>query len=104
MMKKLFIGIVLIIGLLLGAIVILPALIPASTYKDTIESQLATALGRDVAITGDVKLSVFPVLKAQTGVIEIDNADGFASDHLMTMDGLDARIRLLPLFSKRGEI
>ncbi len=103
-MKKLFIGIVLIIGLLLGAIVILPALIPASTYKDTIESQLATALGRDVAITGDVKLSVFPVLKAQTGVIEIDNADGFASDHLMTMDGLDARIRLLPLFSKRVEV
>jgi len=103
-MKKLFIGIVLIIGLLLGAIIILPGLIPASTYKETIESQLAIALGRDVAITGDVKLSVFPVLKAQTGAIEIDNADGFTADHFITMDGLDARIRLLPLFSKRVEV
>jgi len=103
-MKKLFIGIVVIIGLLIGAIFILPGLVPASAYKDKIESQLAIALGRDVSITGDVKLSVFPVLKAQTGAIEIDNADGFTAEHFVTMDGLDARIRLLPLFSKRVEV
>ncbi len=103
-MKKLFIGIVVIIGLLIGAVLILPSLVPASAYKEKIESQLAIALGRDVAITGDVKLSVFPVLKAQTGAIEIDNADGFTAEHFITMEGLDARIRLLPLFSKRVEV
>lgn len=103
-MKKLFIGIVLIMGLLIGAILILPGLVPASAYKEKIESQLAIALGRDVTITGDVKLSVFPVLKAQTGAIEIDNADGFEADYFITMDGLDARIRLMPLFSKQVEV
>ena len=103
-MKKLFIGIAVLLVLFIGAIVVLPSLVPASAYKDKIETQLSAALDRDVTISGDVKLSVFPVLKAQTGAIQIDNPDGFSDAYFVTMDGLDARIRLLPLLSKKVEV
>ena len=103
-MKKLLIGVVCLAVLLVAAIVVLPSLVPASAYKDKIETQLSAALDRDVTISGDVKLSVFPVLKAQTGAVQIENADGFTDENLATMEGLDARIRLLPLLSKKIEI
>ena len=103
-MKKLLIGVVCLVVLLVAAIVVLPSLVPASAYKDKIETQLSAALDRDVTISGDVKLSVFPVLKAQTGAVQIENADGFTDENLATMEGLDARILLLPLLSKKIEI
>ena len=103
-MKKLILGIAFLLVIIVAAIVILPGLVPASAYKDKIETQLSTALDRNVTISGDVKLSVFPVLKAQTGAVQVDNADGFTDATLATMDGLDARIRLLPLLSKKIEI
>ena len=103
-MKKIILGIFILLILLVGAIVVLPGLVPAEAYKDKIESQLSIALDRDVTISGDVKLAVFPVLKAQTGAVQIDNAEGFADDNFVTMEGLDARIKLLPLLSKKVEV
>ena len=44
------------------------------------------------------------MLKAQTGAIQIDNPDGFSDAYFVTMDGLEARIRLLPLLSKKVEV
>ncbi|MEP6343231.1 MAG: AsmA family protein [Maricaulaceae bacterium] len=103
-MKKLVVGIFILIAMLVAAIVVLPSLVPAETYKDKLEAQLANALNRDVTISGDIELSVFPVIKAKTGAIQIDNADGFTDQYFITMDELDARIKLLPLLSKKVEV
>jgi len=53
---------------------------------------------------GDVKLRAFPVIKADTGRVEISNPDGFTQNNFAAMDGLSARVKLWPLFSKRVEI
>ena len=103
-MKKVILGIFILLILLVGAIVVLPGLVPAEAYKDKIEDQLSIALDRDVTISGDVKLAIFPVLKAQTGAVQIDNMDGFTDDNFVTMEGLDARIKLIPLLSKKVEV
>jgi len=103
-MKKLFIGIFLIGALFIAAIIALPRLISSDAYKDKIQTQLSKELGRDIVIKGDVSVSVFPVLKAQTGRITIANAAGFQAEHLAQMDGLDARVKLLPLLSRKIEI
>ena len=98
-MKKILIGIIIIVILLVIGAVALPSLVPSSVYKDKIESQLSQELS-DVRVIGDIKLSVFPVIKANAGRVEIDNPNGFRSEQFAAMDAMSARVKLLPLFSK----
>ena len=103
-MKKLLIGFAVLLVLVIIGLIALPSLIPSSVYKEKIETQLTRELARDVRVEGDVKLSVFPVIKANAGRVVIDNPDGFKTETFAQMDGLSARIKLFPLFSKRVEI
>jgi len=103
-MKKFAIGFVILIILLVVGLLALPSLIPSSVYKEKIETQLSRELARDVRVEGDVKLSIFPVIKANTGRVEIDNPEGFTQALFAEMDAMSARVKLLPLFSKRVEI
>lgn len=103
-MKKFIIGFVVLIVILIIGLLALPSLIPSSVYKENIETQLTRELARDVRVQGDVKISVFPVIKANTGRVEIDNPEGFTQERFAEMDAMSARIKLFPLFSKRVEI
>ena len=103
-MRKLFIGLFILFILLIGAVLFLPQLVSSSVYKEKISQTLTQQLERDVRISGDVKLSVFPTLSAQTGRVEIDNPDGYKDDLFVSMDGLQARVKLLPLLSRKVEI
>ena len=103
-MKKLLIGSAGVIVVLGVGLAVLPSLIPSSVYKEKIETQLSAELDRDVRILGDVKLSVFPLIKANAGRVEIDNPDGFDAPQFASMDAMSARVKLFPLFSKRIEI
>lgn len=103
-MRKLFIGLGVLVVLLVAAVLILPSLVPASVYKDKITAQISSTLGRDVQIAGDVKLSVFPTLMAKAYLVKIANADGFSDQAFATMDSLEAKVKLMPLFKKQVEI
>ncbi len=103
-MRKLFIGIIIIIALLAATIFVLTSLIPASVYKDKITEQVSAALGRDVQIAGDVKLYIFPSLAAKAETVTIANAEGFSDQAFATMDSLKANVKLMPLFKKQVEI
>jgi len=103
-MRKLFIGLVVIVVLLAVTALILPSLIPASVYKDKITDQVSSALGRDVQIAGGVKLSVFPTLVVKADLVTIGNAEGFSNQAFATMESLEAKVKLIPLFKKQVEI
>jgi len=103
-MKKLAFGLIGLVILLLAAVFIIPSLVPSEVYKEKIQTQLSQELGRDIRINGDVKLATFPVVKARTGAIEIDNPEGFTRKEFVSLQGLEARVKLLPLLSKRVEI
>ncbi len=103
-MRKLLIGLFVILALLIGAIAIVPSLVPSSVYKEKIQTQLSKELGRNVAIDGDVKIAVFPSIRAKTDRVVISNPPEFDGDVFASMDGLNARVKLLPLLSKRVEI
>lgn len=103
-MRALIIGFSLLIVLILGTLFIVPGLVPSETYRTTIQEQLTKELGREVTIEGDVSLSTFPLIKAKTGRASIANPAGFSRDTLASIEGLEARIKLLPLFTKRVEI
>ena len=96
-----FIGLFIIC---LGLLILLPGLVPSSAYKDKIESQLSKEVGRNVLINGDIKIASFPFIRAKTTDVIIENYAGFKSNEFIKIEELEAKIRLLPLFSKRVEI
>ena len=89
---------------LLGLLFVVPSLVPSETYRTRIQEQLSTELGRQVELSGDVRLSTFPVIRAKTDGVRVANPEGFTQADLATLKGLEARIRLLPLLSRRVEI
>lgn len=103
-MKKLGILAIAVVVLLLAALFILPSLVPADVYRTRLQSELSNALGRDVALAGDVSISTFPVIKARTEGVRVANAEGFSEDAFIAIESLDARVKLWPLLSKRVEI
>lgn len=103
-MRKLFIGISVFLVLLIGGLLILPSLVPSDVYKEKIQTQLTKELNRDVQIDGEVKLSVFPSIRAKTDRVVIANPQGFSDSPFVAMDGLEAKVKLLPLLSRRVEI
>ncbi len=90
--------------LLLGTVFIAPGLVPTDTYRDKIESELSQTLGRDVKITGDIKISTFPSVEIQTGPVSLANPEGFSDNNFVDVQALSAKVKLWPLLKKQVEI
>ena len=89
------------IGLLLIAALILPFFIPTSVYKAQIEQAASTALGVDVRIEGDPRLSLLPSISARVDGVQIANPEGFSAPHLLQAGSLRADLQLWPLLSRQ---
>ena len=104
MIKRILIALVLIVILLVGAILILPGLVPTDTYRTKLESELSKTFARDVNIVGDIKLSTFPVIKVETGAVTLSNPEGFSGNNFVDVQGMAAKVKLWPLLRKQVEI
>ena len=60
-----------IVALLLIAVAVVPYLIPSSFYKAQVESQIEAALGRDVTLEGDARVSIVPRIAAKIDGVKI---------------------------------
>ncbi|HEY4951735.1 MAG TPA: AsmA family protein [Candidatus Acidoferrales bacterium] len=93
-------GIVVVLFLIILA---LPLFINANQFKPTLETQLATALGRPVGI-GDISLSIFSGGVTVTDVSIADDP-AFSKSPFLTTKSLSVGVELLPLiFSKKLEV
>src|SRR6201988_4732672 len=101
--KKISIIVGAIVALLLIVILILPSLIDANRFKPEIQTQLGTALERNVQI-GNIKLSIF-----SGGVVVDDVAisddPAFSNSQFLTAKELTVGVHMIPLiFSKQLEV
>lgn len=107
-MRKTFkiLGIVfgILVLLLVAAAVALPLLVDPNDFKPRIVSAVKDATGRDLEIPGDIKLSVFPWLGAELGAVRLGNAPGFGNEPFASVEGVEVRVKLLPLLQKQVEI
>lgn len=90
--------------LLIAAVLIVPQMIPSDVYRTRIQSAASSALGRDVEVTGDVNVRVFPRIEARAGATTIANPDGFGDAPFATMGELRAAVKLIPLLFQRVEV
>lgn len=100
------------IGLITGAIVAgllvilitVPFLIPKDVYRTQIEKAATQALQRQISLTGDVKIAIFPTISASVGGVTVANPEGFDGPHMVEAGELRGSVKLLPLLSRRVEV
>lgn len=90
--------------LLVAGLATVPFLIPKDIYRGQIERAARGALQRDVVLSGDVRLSLFPRIAASVSGVTVANPDGFAGANMVEAGELRGSVKWLPLFSQRVEV
>lgn len=103
-MKRILIIAGAIVAILIAVLVTVPFLIPSSVYKAQVETAASKALGREVTLKGDPRVSILPVLSASIDGVEVSNPEGFSDPLMIEAGSLRASVKLLPLLSQRVEI
>ena len=103
-MKKILIGVGIVVVLLVIAAIAVPALIPVDTYRSQLVSRIEAATGREARIDGDFKLSLLPRLEFVAGKVSLANASGESPPQMVMLDKLTVRIAMIPLLRGNVEI
>lgn len=103
-MRRLLIVILVLAFALIGAALILPALIPDDVLRTRAQAAASEALGRDVTLPGDISLSLLPSAQIRAGEARIANAAGFGETPFARMSEMRVSVALLPLISRNIEV
>ncbi len=86
------------------AVVVLPLIIDPNDYKEEIAALVKKQTGRELTISGDIELSVFPWLGLDLGAVKLGNAPGFGEDPFAAIERVKVGVKLMPLFSGALEV
>ncbi|HLN23489.1 MAG TPA: AsmA family protein, partial [Patescibacteria group bacterium] len=86
------------------ALLVVPALINGNRYRSSITGAVEQSLGRKLAIDGPLSVALLPVPHLSAKAVRLANIDGASSPDMARLDGLDMRLRLLPLLAGRVEV
>lgn len=101
-MKKLLIGLGVLILIILVVAIAAPFFIPAATFKNQIEQRAEAATGRKLTIAGPVKISLLPSVAVVAKDVHFANGPGYSDPDMATLAGLELKLKVLPLLS--GEV
>ncbi|HXE29111.1 MAG TPA: AsmA family protein, partial [Stellaceae bacterium] len=88
-MKKLLIGLAVVIVLVIAAAIAVPFFIPLDTYKAKIIALVKSETGRDLKIAGPVHFSLFPSVALEANDVSLSNPAGAASPNMVQLKTLD---------------
>jgi len=101
-----------LVGIVLGGVVALIILlllavrlfVNPNDYKDRIAREVKTSAGRELTLSGDIKLSVFPWIALELGPASLGNPPGFSTQPFAAVQHVAVRVKLLPLLHKELQI
>ena len=95
-----------LVALLVVAAAIVAATFDPNDYKSVATDAFAARTGRTLSIDEDLRLDYFPWLAVETGGVTVGSAAAFADagQPFATARRVAARVKLLPLLSRRVEI
>jgi AsmA protein len=103
-MRKLLIGVGILVLLLVVAVVAIPFFVPVDSLKAELVTKVKEATGRDLRINGKVSFSVLPRLALEAQDVSFSNPPGAASPDMAKLGKLDVDLKLMPLLSGRFEV
>ena len=94
-----------IIALLVAAVIALWLIVNPNAYKGRIESAVRTSTGRDLSLTGNIHLAVFPSLALELGPASLGNPPGFSSSQpFASVQHVSLRVHVLPLLHHQLDV
>lgn len=102
MLKKILIGLAVLVVLLVGAVLVVPSFVDWNAYKGQIAAEVERATGRELTIAGDVSLSVLPTPRLSAEDVTLSNLPGGQAESMARLDALQVTVALAPLLS--GEV
>jgi hypothetical protein len=103
-LRKLLIGLSVLVVLLVATALIAPGFIDWTRYREPILAQATQALGRPVGIDGTLRFSILPSPTLSVSDVWIANVPGASEAKLVSVGALDVHVALLPLLSGRVEV
>ncbi|MEJ0008437.1 MAG: AsmA family protein [Steroidobacteraceae bacterium] len=77
-------------------------LVNPNDYKGRIVSAVKTSTGRELALPGAIKLSVFPWIALELGPAHLGIPPGFPNDEFLSVEHVALRVKLLPPAAQRA--
>lgn len=93
-----------VLGLIIAAAMIVPFLVPNEVYRNQIEKAATNALGRQVTLGGEARVSLFPRISASIEDVTVANPDGFDDPNMVEAGALRGVVKWGPLLARRVEI
>ena len=93
-----------LIGLIVIALVLVVMFVDPNDYRDDIAKLVKEKTGRELTLTGDLKLSVFPWIAIETGAASLGDAPGFGPEPFVSIREARVGVRLMPLLSGKIEV
>jgi AsmA protein len=101
-MRKLLIGLVALVVVIVAIALVVPFFVPVDTYRDELITRVKAATGRDLKIAGPIKFSLLPVLGLEASQVSFSNAPGASAPEMAQLGKLSIALKLFPLLS--GEL
>ncbi len=93
-----------LVGVAVVAVVLVTLFVDPNDYKDDIERLAEQQTGRQLALDGDLRLSVFPWIAIEFGPASLGDAPGFGDEPFLALKQARLGIRFWPLLAGRVEI
>ncbi len=100
-MKRIAILAVIAVGLAGFGALAVPLLVSPDLIKQRIAERISAATGRQVTLSGEPNLSIYPHLAVTIGGLTIANPPGMGDDPFIVADEVTTRLHVLPLLTGR---
>jgi AsmA protein len=94
-------GIAVILGI---ALLLIWLTVDPNNYKDRIAAAVRESTGRELKLSGAIKLSVFPGIALELGPASLGNPPGFDDQPFLSFTHADLKVELWPLLRRRLEV
>lgn len=103
-MRKVLIGSVVVVVLLVGGLLAAPRFIDWNRYKDQIAANVMAATGRELAIDGDLAVRLLPTPSLTVEGVRLANIDGAPQEDMVRLRAALVQLALGPLLRGRIEV
>lgn len=103
-LKLISLALAAIVLLIIVGVAAILILVDPNDYKDDITQAVHDATGRELTLSGEIGLSIFPWLGLSLGQTSLSNAAGFGAAPFAQVNKVDIKVKLLPLLQQRLEM
>ena len=101
------IGIVIgcVVAVLIAAVIVLWLIVNPNDYKGRIEAAVRSSTGRDLSLTGNIHLGIFPSIALELGPATLGNPPGFSSSQpFASLQRVSLHVHVLPLLHHQLDV